>query len=128
MKKMATQDFEDLLQVKFYICTIPVFDTLLPELHNTNVLTLLYTCAHWHALTKLCMHTNETLDLLNTATVMLGNQLHNFQKHTYTFNLKMYKLHALGDYSTSIHNFGTTDSYSTEPGELEHHTLKAMYH
>ncbi|KAG2353655.1 hypothetical protein BDR07DRAFT_1382959 [Suillus spraguei] len=38
------------------------------------------------------------------------------------------KLHALGDYSTSIRNFGTTDSYSTEPGELEHHTSKARYH
>lgn len=32
-----------------------------------------------------------------------------------TFNLQTYKLHALGDYSASIWNFGTTDSYSTEP-------------
>ncbi|KAG2152643.1 uncharacterized protein EDB93DRAFT_1249151 [Suillus bovinus] len=115
------------------------------------------------------MHTNETLDLLDTATVTLGKQLRHFQKHTCvafqtrelkreverrqcrelrdgvgnrevmtstyqtsrqmkTFNLQMYKLHALGDYSTSIHNFGTTDSYSTEPGELEHRTSKARYH
>ncbi|KAG2059465.1 hypothetical protein BDR06DRAFT_979974 [Suillus hirtellus] len=139
-------------------CTIPVFDALLPEPHNTNVLTLLCTCAHWHALTKLCMHTNEILNLLNTATVMLGKQLRHFQRHTCvafntkelkreaehcqhqqlqnlvqdgtgeaststsqttqqpkTFNLQTYKLHALGDYSTSIHNFGTTDSYSTKP-------------
>ncbi|KIK32395.1 hypothetical protein CY34DRAFT_101573 [Suillus luteus UH-Slu-Lm8-n1] len=164
MKKMAARDFEDLLQ-----CAIPVFDALLPEPHNTNVLALICTCAHWHALAKLRMHTDETLDLLDTAAVMLRKQLHHFQKHTCvafqtrelkreaerrqrrelrdgvgngeattstyqtsrrmkTFNLQTYKLHALGDYSTSIRNFGTTDSYSTEPGELEHRTSKARYH
>jgi len=32
-----------------------------------------------------------------------------------TFNLQTYKVHALGDYSSSICKFGTTDSYSTEP-------------
>jgi len=32
-----------------------------------------------------------------------------------TFNLQTYKVHALGDYSSSIRKFGTTDSYSTEP-------------
>ncbi|KAG1817179.1 uncharacterized protein BJ212DRAFT_1299342 [Suillus subaureus] len=32
-----------------------------------------------------------------------------------SFNLQTYKFHVLGDYVTSIHHFGTTDSYSTEP-------------
>jgi hypothetical protein len=32
-----------------------------------------------------------------------------------TFNLRTYKLHALGDYTASIRMFGTTDSYSTQP-------------
>ncbi|KAG2737310.1 hypothetical protein P692DRAFT_20883715, partial [Suillus brevipes Sb2] len=32
-----------------------------------------------------------------------------------SFNLNTYKMHALGDYVTSIRRFGTTDSYSTEP-------------
>lgn len=32
-----------------------------------------------------------------------------------SFNLRTYKLHALGDYVASIRRFGTTDSYSTEP-------------
>lgn len=31
------------------------------------------------------------------------------------FNLKTYKVHALGDYVEHIRLFGTTDSYSTEP-------------
>jgi hypothetical protein len=30
-------------------------------------------------------------------------------------NLKTYKYHALGDYVTAIRQFGTTDSYSTQP-------------
>jgi hypothetical protein len=32
-----------------------------------------------------------------------------------SFNLQTYKLHALGDYVSSIRRFGTTDSYSTQP-------------
>jgi hypothetical protein len=40
---------------------------------------------------------------------------HQTTRRPKTFNLQTYKLHALGDYSTSIRNFGTTDSYSTEP-------------
>lgn len=32
-----------------------------------------------------------------------------------SFNLRTYKFHALGDYTTSIQMFGTTDSYSTQP-------------
>ena len=32
-----------------------------------------------------------------------------------TLNLNTYKLHALGDYTTTIRKYGTTDSYSTEP-------------
>lgn len=32
-----------------------------------------------------------------------------------SLNLRTYKLHALGDYTTSIRMYGTTDSYSTQP-------------
>jgi hypothetical protein len=31
------------------------------------------------------------------------------------FNLQRYKYHALGDYANTIRQFGTTDSFSTEP-------------
>ncbi|KIN94465.1 hypothetical protein M404DRAFT_35030 [Pisolithus tinctorius Marx 270] len=44
-----------------------------------------------------------------------------------TFNLSTYKLHALGDYVTSIQLFGTTDNYSTQVGELEHWCVKWFY-
>lgn len=166
---MAARNFEDILQVRFYTlfttlhdayphnqCAIPAFDGLLPEPHNTSVLALLNTCASWHTMAKLRMHTDETLKLLDDMTVRLGKQLRHFESHTCvafktqelkreaerrqrrqlrnlagngeaatsmpqaarrpkTFNLQTYKLHALGDYSASIRNFGTTDSYSTEP-------------
>ncbi|KAJ6608894.1 hypothetical protein B0H10DRAFT_2301109, partial [Mycena sp. CBHHK59/15] len=38
-----------------------------------------------------------------------------------------YKLHSLGDYVRSILWFGTSDSYSTQPGELEHRRVKRFY-
>jgi hypothetical protein len=39
------------------------------------------------------------------------------------FNLNTYKFHALGDYCNTIQQFGTTDSYSTQPVSLFwHHT------
>ncbi|KAF8074854.1 hypothetical protein FPV67DRAFT_601603 [Lyophyllum atratum] len=44
-----------------------------------------------------------------------------------TFNMFTYKLHALGDYVRTIRWFGTTDSYSTQPGELEHRRVKKFY-
>jgi hypothetical protein len=60
-----------------------------------------------------------------------------------TLNLNTYKFHALGDYTSTIRQYGTTDSYSTEAvcahyfykghsskftqAELEHRTPKAHY-
>lgn len=36
-------------------------------------------------------------------------------KKSKVFNLNTYKVHALGDYVATIRQYGTTDSYSTEP-------------
>lgn len=36
-------------------------------------------------------------------------------RHPKTFNLSTYKVHSLGDYVKTIRQYGTTDSYSTEP-------------
>lgn len=46
---------------------------------------------------------------------------------TRRFNMATYKHHSLGDYVKSIRQFGTTDSYSTQPGELQHRRLKVFY-
>ncbi|KAH7902978.1 hypothetical protein BJ138DRAFT_236039, partial [Hygrophoropsis aurantiaca] len=168
LKNMAARNFEDLLQ-----CSIPVFDGLFPCAQNTHVLQLLFTLAHWHGLAKLRMHSDLTLNILDTLTTTLGDQFRNFdtgicslyttrefthemnarthrqakaasqqannskkpepsaaksQRREVKFNLMTYKFHALGDYVTCIKRFGTTDSYSTELGELEHRVGKARYH
>ncbi|KAJ7687114.1 hypothetical protein B0H17DRAFT_1203783 [Mycena rosella] len=43
------------------------------------------------------------------------------------YSLLTYKLHSLGDYVPTIRWFGTSDSYSTQPGELEHRRVKRFY-
>ncbi|TFK78527.1 hypothetical protein K466DRAFT_606902 [Polyporus arcularius HHB13444] len=63
----------------------------------------------------------------NTSTGGSASQAGDRQPRPRKFNLTRYKLHALGDYVTSITRFGTTDGYSTQPTELEHRRLKARY-
>ncbi|KAH7917705.1 hypothetical protein BV22DRAFT_1025919 [Leucogyrophana mollusca] len=164
MKHITAHDFEDLLQ-----CAIPVFDSLLPEPHNSSILRLLFLLAHWHGLAKLRMHTDSSLCIMDHLTTAVGDGLRAFQLDTCSafqtkelereaearkrrilqhgpaqpsrptssqnrdgrrpkdFNMQTYKIHALGDYAAQIRRFGTTDSYSTEPGELEHRTGKSRY-
>ncbi|KAJ3963333.1 hypothetical protein EV361DRAFT_813464 [Lentinula raphanica] len=75
MKKLAARDFEDLLQ-----CSIPVFDGLLPDkIHDRKLMTLLYRTAEWHALAKLRMHTEDTLEYLQTITEQLGKLMREFR-------------------------------------------------
>jgi hypothetical protein len=95
MKKLAARDFEDLLQVgtiytvhqwqstnQEYKCAIPVFDGLLPEPHNSTIMRLLFTCAHWHGLAKLRMHTDITLSILDKETVRIGTEFRAFAAKT----------------------------------------------
>lgn len=42
-------------------------------------------------------------------------------------NLKTYKYHALGDYVANIRQFGTTDSYSTQPVSLQFTPLLSSF-
>ena len=52
-------------------------------------MTLLFSLSHWHGLAKLCMHTDETLRLMESITVMLGNHLRTFTNETCsTFSTK----------------------------------------
>jgi hypothetical protein len=51
-----------------------------------------------------------------------GNS-HSGTRRLKTLNLNTYKWHALGDYADTIRNFGTTDSYSTEPVCLPDYVL-----
>ncbi|KIM79897.1 hypothetical protein PILCRDRAFT_26419, partial [Piloderma croceum F 1598] len=48
-------------------------------------------------------------------------------RHLKTFNLNTYKGHLYGDYVKTIREYGTTDSFLMEPGELEHQSPKSRY-
>ncbi|KAG2335230.1 hypothetical protein BDR05DRAFT_1042261 [Suillus weaverae] len=146
VKQRAARHFEDVLQ-----CAIPAFEGLFPNSHDEVVRILLFRLAEWHALAKLRIHTDDSLDLLSRATRCLGQQLRKFRDSTCSvfrtmelpgeiaarqrkssnlnsagagtepskarpkaFNMQTYKLHALGDYVSSIKMFGTTDSYTTQ--------------
>ncbi|KAJ3837892.1 hypothetical protein F5878DRAFT_584314 [Lentinula raphanica] len=74
MKKLAARDFEDLLQ-----CSIPVFEGLLPDEAHNMLMTLLYRAAEWHALAKLRMHSEDTLQHLETVTQQLGKLMRKFR-------------------------------------------------
>ncbi|TEB19086.1 hypothetical protein FA13DRAFT_1606363, partial [Coprinellus micaceus] len=73
-KRKTARDYEDLLQ-----CAIPVFDDILPnKAHCAAIVSILAVCAEWHALAKLRMHTDDTLQLLQDTTVKLGNEFRSF--------------------------------------------------
>ncbi|KAK0243613.1 hypothetical protein EDD85DRAFT_918032 [Armillaria nabsnona] len=106
LKNFAAHDYEDILQVyrllfQYIACAMPCFEGLFPPKLDRLVLDLLFLFACWHANAKLRMHTE--------------------------FNLSTYKYHAMGDYPGMIRAFGTTDSYSTQVGELEHQRVKHFY-
>ncbi|KAG9104782.1 hypothetical protein FRC07_009737 [Ceratobasidium sp. 392] len=44
-----------------------------------------------------------------------------------TLNLNTYKFHSIGDYPWNIEEYGTSDSYSTQIGELQNRKYKAQY-
>ncbi|KAH6896318.1 hypothetical protein BKA70DRAFT_1438538 [Coprinopsis sp. MPI-PUGE-AT-0042] len=77
LKQLAARDFEDLLQ-----CAIPVFESLLPGVHNDRLMELLFIFAQWHGLAKLRLHTEHTVDMLDHTTTLLGQKLRDFVSHT----------------------------------------------
>ncbi|KIM54557.1 hypothetical protein SCLCIDRAFT_31001 [Scleroderma citrinum Foug A] len=157
----AAQHFEDMLQ-----CAMPAFEGLLPQEHDTIVQVLLFCLCEWHALAKLRLHTDTSLELPGQSLRQLSAQIQRFQSCTCvafqmvelpneaaqqqrwevaglqsgqqtkplrsgprckTFNINTYKFHALGDYTGTIKMFGTTDSYTTQIGELAHQIIKRFY-
>ena len=92
---MTAHDYEDMVQASMDLPThlksaeflnfqvaIPVFEGLLPEPHNTHVLELLFNLAHWHGLSKLCMHTDNTLGIFSQVTTSLGDSVRGFEEKT----------------------------------------------
>ena len=68
-------------------CSIPVFEGLLPEPHNTRLMKLLFRTAQWHALAKLRLHTDSTLMHMDKLTKEFGQLMRKFRDSTCsTFN------------------------------------------
>jgi hypothetical protein len=62
-------------------------------------------------------------NLLNLKSTPSGNALRDAAQRPKVLNLNTYKWHALGDYTSAIRQFGTTDSYSTEIVSVIHHII-----
>ncbi|KAF7310253.1 hypothetical protein MIND_00399200 [Mycena indigotica] len=80
LKKLAAWNYECIL-----VCAIPVIDGLLPEPYNSEVLDVLFILAEWHALAKLRMHTDTSMDMLRASTKELGRLLRRFRDHVCPF-------------------------------------------
>jgi hypothetical protein len=59
-----------------------VFENLLPEPHNGRILDLLFDLATWHAYDKLWLHTTDTLNFFDAATVSLSHSVRKFLRTT----------------------------------------------
>ena len=55
-----------------------MFEGLLPDPHNAQVLRLLFLLCHWHGLAKLRLHTDETLNIFEKVTEDLGDCIRSF--------------------------------------------------
>lgn len=57
---------------------IPCVEGLLPKPFDDIVLTLVWLCAFWHAMAKLQIHTETTVDILEDCTRTLGKATRKF--------------------------------------------------
>ena len=65
------------------VCTqviIPAYEGLLPLEHNRTILELLFELANTHALAKLCLHTEVTVDLLEVSTDYMYHAMDKFAR------------------------------------------------
>ena len=80
-RSSASKSFHEALLVGVWLlnsslqCAMPAFEGLLPSTpHDKIVLNLLFDLACWHAYAKLQLHTDDTLDFFDSATITLGHQ------------------------------------------------------
>jgi hypothetical protein len=63
-------------------CALPAFEGLFPGPHDGIIQDLLYYLVLWNCLAKLRMHTDPTLELLDSATTTFGTTLRHFVNKT----------------------------------------------
>ncbi|TDL17170.1 hypothetical protein BD410DRAFT_886035 [Rickenella mellea] len=156
MKKLAARDYEDLLQCSmpafegllpephnavvmdllFYLQTWHGLAKL--RVHTEDSLTCLEEAtrglgAQIRRFKKVTCDVYDTHEL-PAETAARGRRKRRIHTASSTvspktkqLNLSTFKLHALEHYVQMIRRYGTTDSYSTQSGELEHRRVKKFY-
>ena len=96
-KKLAARDYEVFLQVRTHpircrgYCAnslnhlktiMPAFEGLLPLSDDQTVADMLFELANWHALAKLRLHTDVTLEIFRAATKTMYEAMRNFGSTT----------------------------------------------
>lgn len=61
---------------------MPVFEGLIPKEILKRTMDLLFVLAQWHALGKLCLHTNKTLEIVGAITWECCSELQAFEQYT----------------------------------------------
>ncbi|GAB1527748.1 hypothetical protein RhiTH_010936 [Rhizoctonia solani] len=112
------------------------------EFNKRPAQQLLFIFAQWHGMAKLRLHTKSTLGIFKSLTIKLASALQAFLDLTKSLDVcetpqeyacckkrqeAAKAFHALGNYVQTIEEFGTTDSYSTQIGELQGRRFKAQY-
>ena len=92
-------------------CIMPCIDGLLPEPHNTTVLSMLFVLGTWHSLAKLQMHTDSSLSLLDDATTCLGIALRYFTRVTCP---KFATKETVAEFNKRKHKEATSSSKASE--------------
>lgn len=104
-----------LTRLSKYQCAIPVFNGLLPEPHNSNILRLLFQLSTWHGFAKLRIHTDETLQIMDDVTATLGAELRSFQSHTCSsFSTKELKRESEGRYRRQVRTKNSSGQHPKE--------------
>jgi len=90
LSQLAARDYEDILQVCNsrhsstdlslidLECSIPAFEGLFYEEDNRSISELLFLLSTWHAYAKLRLHTDTTLEMLETVAKALCQALRHF--------------------------------------------------
>ena len=80
-------------------CSILAFDGLFPRKDDAIIKKLLFRLSEWHALAKLQMHSDESLDRLDLALKKLAAEIWQFQRGT----CDTFKTHELPSEVTAQH-------------------------
>ncbi|GBE88316.1 hypothetical protein SCP_1301310 [Sparassis crispa] len=115
--EQVTTDFAQLL-CRFKVTTCTAFDTV--ELPKEKA-------AHLRQQARERRPTAGTASTVAHPATSNVNAIDITRPQRKEFNMDTYKCHSLGDYPRTIREHGTTDSYTTQIGELEHCKAKQRF-